>query len=76
MNELKQTPCNIRIQFIETYGIEQACAQDDTMIWDDCDAKCKLAANCPECGHPRISAWDHCMGRMALCMNPDCGMDK
>lgn len=77
MNEKwKPPPCNIRQHVIEKYGRENACAHDDTMVWDDCNAVCKMAANCPGCGHQRIVSTDPCAGRNMLCLNPDCGMDK
>jgi len=46
------------------------------MTWDDCESKCRLAADCPECEKPRILSYDPCAGRIMLCLNPDCGMDK
>ena len=76
MNEFTLPPCNIRKQIIENYGIENACSENDTMIWQDCEAECKIASNCPECGHPRIVSADSCHGRLVLCHNPNCGMDK
>ena len=76
MKKFKLPPCSIRQRIIRMYGKENACVYDDTMIWDNCDAVCKIAANCQECGHPRIAMTDPCAGRNMLCLNPDCGMDK
>ena len=76
MKKFKTPPCNIRKYVVEKYGQTSACVYDSTMTWDECEAVCKMAANCPECGHQRIASTDPCFGRNMLCLNPDCGMDK
>ena len=68
--------CNIRSYVVRKYGRSAACHHNDATTWDECDAKCKMASNCPGCGDPRILVSDPCSGRNALCMNPDCGYDK
>lgn len=68
--------CNIRKYVVDKYGEDVACDNADSS-WDDCDMKCKMASNCPSCGHQRILCGsDGCSGTIQLCLNPECGMDK
>jgi len=66
--------CNIRDYVVKRYGKAAACL-NSMSSWDECESKCKMASNCPMCGHQRIVAYDPCFGRNQLCVNPECGMD-
>ena len=76
MTDYQLPPCNIRKYVVEKYGEENACVHGDTMTWDECEGECRMAANCTECGHPRILISDPCFGRNMICVNPECSMDK
>lgn len=63
--------CNIREYVVRRYGEKMAC-RNSTLSWDECESKCKMASNCPMCGHRRILV-DF---RLQICVNPDCVMEK
>lgn len=73
--EERRMTCNIRKYVVTRYGEKAACL-NSMDSWDECESKCKMASNCPQCGHQRILAYDSCFGRQQICLNPECGMDK
>ena len=72
--------CDFAKEVEAEHGIEGCCHPHKMKMCceyeNDSEHKCSWGSPCPDCGKRRVWAYDPCFGRLELCMNQECGMDK